>query len=109
VTNSSSPLTVDEVIMRLRHRWGVTYDMQLLIRRNRIYLQLMWAYLEQQSFPMDEEAYRLHLNEVIEIINRIGQADSVREWLLIVGSKPRIGRALSLELKADERLREFLL
>ncbi len=105
---SPSPLTVDEVIMSFRCRWGVAYDLQLLVRNNRLYLQIMWGYLEQQSFPMSEETFKEHINEVLEIINRLGQSDFVREWIDRLEARPKIGRALSLELKGDERLEEFL-
>ena len=46
------PLTVDEVVELLRSRWQASYDLQLVTRRRRMYLQVMWAYLEQQSFPL---------------------------------------------------------
>ena len=36
----------------LQQRWQASYDLQLVVRRGRLYLQVMWAYLEQQSFPM---------------------------------------------------------
>ena len=108
-SSSSLPLSVNEVITCLRYRWGVTYDMQLFVRKKRLYLQIMWGYLEQQSFPMDEEEYRDHINEILEVINRIGRANLVREWLSQIESKPRIGRALSLHLDADDRLAEFLI
>ncbi len=106
--NASSALSVNEVITCLRCRWGVTYDMRLVVRKKQLYLQIMWGYLEQQSFPMVEAEYRDHLNSIIEVVNRIGQADLVRKWLADIGSKPRIGRALTLQLKADDRLTEFL-
>ena len=66
------PLSVDEVMACLRQRWRATYDLQLVVRRRRLYLQVMWAYLEQQSFPMDLEAYRQHLGEVLDVVNRLG-------------------------------------
>ena len=69
----------------------------------------MWAYLEQQSFPMDEETYRVHVNEVLEVINRLGLADEVSEWLEIMNKKTRLGKALSLRLRAEGLLEEFLL
>ena len=55
IEQSIPPLTVDEVIDLLRERWQASYDMQLVVRRKRMYLQVMWAYLEQQSFPLNEE------------------------------------------------------
>ena len=106
---SSTPLTVDEVIACLRCRWGVSYDLRLFSRDGHLYFHIMWGYLEQQSFPKTEEAYRDHLKKILEIINRIGQSGFVREWISNIDSKPRIGKALSLQLRGDVRLREFVL
>ena len=103
------PLSVDEVMGCMQRRWGVVYDLKLIVRKKQIYFQIMWAYLEQQSFPLSEEEYKIHVNEVLEIINRLGQADFVRDWIENVMSKPRIGRALTLQLKTDERFAEFVL
>ena len=74
-----------------------------------MYLQVMWAYLEQQSFPLDESGYRSHLAEVLEIVNRLGEAETVRDWLMTTRDKPRLGKALSLQLKGEGRLEEFLI
>ncbi len=106
---SSIPLGVDEVMECLRRRWGVTYDLKLLIKKDQIYLQMMWGFLEQQSFPMDEDTFREHLNRILEIINRAGQSDFVRNWLENVQAKPRLGRAISLSLPMDPRMDEFVL
>ena len=64
--SSLVPLEVEEVMECLRRRWGVTYDLRLLIKRDRIYLQMMWGFMEQQSFPMDEETFR---------------EESIKEWV----------------------------
>ena len=108
-SSSSIPLEVEEVMECLRRRWGVTYDLRLLIKRDRIYLQMMWGFVEQQSFPMDEETFREHLNRTLEIINRGGQSDFVRNWLENVQAKPRIGKAITLPLPIDQRMDEFVL
>ena len=107
--SSSIPLEVDEVVECLRRRWGVTYDLKLLIKRDRIYLQMMWGFLEQQSFPLDEESYRENMNRILEIINRSGQSAYVRNWLENVQAKPRLGRAITLSLPMDRRMSEFVL
>ena len=109
----SSPLGVEELITCLRQRWRATYDLQLVVRRRRLYLQVMWAYLEQQSFPMDESTYREHVAEVLDVVNRLGLAGEVRQWLAETRDKPRLGKALSLQLEAkgpqaESMLREFL-
>ena len=105
---SIPPMTVDEVIDLLRERWQASYDIQLVVRRKRLYLQVMWAYLEQQSFPLNEEEYRTHLAQVVDVVNRLGQAGAVRCWLNDTRDRPRLGKALSLQLQGEGRLEEFL-
>ena len=73
----------------------------------------MWAYLEQQSFPMDEIGFRQHIAEVLDVVNRLGLAAEVRSWLSSTRDKPRLGKALSMQLEvegpeAQTLLREFL-
>ena len=104
-----SPLTFNEVINCFKERWGVSYDLKLIVRKNSIYLQIMWAYLEQQSFPLDEVSYKANLNKTLEIVNRVGQAKLLRVWLQNVEGKPRLGTALTLSLEVDDRLDEFIL
>jgi len=108
-TFNSLPLTVEEVMQCFRVRWNVSYDMKLLVRDKILYLQIMWGYLEQQSFPMQEDEYKNHLNAILEIINRIGKSQLVREFLMTTPQKPRLGRAITLKINADERLEEFVL
>ena len=108
-SSASIPLEAEEVMECLRRRWGVTYDLKLLIKKDRIYLQMMWGFLEQQSFPLDEETFRENLNRILEIINRSGQSDFVRNWLENVQAKPRLGRAITLPLPMDQRTSEFVL
>ena len=105
----SQPLGVEEVMRFLQKRWGVTYELKLLVKGKSLFLQMMWGFLEQQSFPWSEEKYREELAKIIDVINRLDQASEVRVWLLRQESKPRLGRALSLPLRADEGLEEFLL
>ncbi|MCP9915033.1 DUF3067 family protein [Cyanobium sp. ATX 6F1] len=93
----------------LRSRWRASYDMQLVQRRGRLYLQVMWAYLEQQSFPLDAEAYAAHIGELIALLNELGVAGQVREWLLTTAERPRLGKAMGLALETGGRGKEFLL
>ena len=106
----SAPLTTDEVLEILRLRWQASYDLQLIQRRGRLYLQVMWAYLEQQSFPLSAEAYRDKLEELVGTLNGLGVAEQVRQWLTTTSDKPRLGRAMGLALELPpERASEFLL
>lgn len=103
-------LTVAEVIGLLRQRWQATYDLQLIRRQGRLYFQVMWAHLEQQSFPMTAEAYAEKMAEIVSTLNALGVADQAREWLSTTADRPRLGKALSLRLTLPEgRASEFLL
>ncbi len=106
----AGPLNAEEVLALLRGRWQASYDVQLIVRRGRLYLQVMWGYLEQQSFPMSAEAYAAHLDDLVATINGLGVAEQVRHWLRTTRDRPRLGRALSLPLELPAgRSSEFIL
>ena len=111
VTESpAAPLATAEILETLRARWQASYDLQLTSRRGRLYLQVMWAYLEQQSFPLDAEQYNAKLDELVATLNGLGVAAQVREWLTTTMDKPRLGKAMTLPLELPEgRASEFLL
>ena len=104
-----NPLAVDEIIYYLVNRWGKKYDFRLFTRKNNLYFQMMWKFLEQESFPLTEEEYKSSLAEKLEILNRCGYSDEVRNWIRTVNSRPRLGRAVSLQLSINEKMKEFLL
>lgn len=103
-------LSATELIGLLQQRWQASYDLRLVQRRGRLYFQVMWGHLEQQSFPLTPQAYREHVAEVAAALNALGAANQVREWLTQIRDRPRIGKALSLGLVApNQRVQEFLL
>ncbi len=104
-----NPLLVDEVIHYLIHRWGKKYDFRLFRRGKFVYFQMMWGFLGQESFPMNEVEYKKSLADKIEILNRCGYSVEVREWLKKVNARPRLGRAVSLKLNVNEKMKEFLI
>ncbi len=103
------PLIVEEVIHYLIHRWGRKYDFKLFKRGNYIYFQMMWGFLGQESFPLTEVEYMKSLADKLEILNRGGYSEEVRKWLKNVNSQPRLGKAVSLQLDINERMKEFLI
>ena len=103
-----NPLGVEEVIHYLNYRWGKKYDFKLFRRGNYVYFQMMWGFLGQESFPLDEFEYKKSIADKIEILNRCGYSDEVRKWLRKVNSRPRLGRAVSLQLSINEKMKEFL-
>ena len=103
-----NPLLVDEVIHYLIHRWGKKYDFRLFRRGKFVYFQMMWGFLGQESFPLSENEYKKSIDDKIEILNRCGYSEEVREWLKNVNARPRLGKAVSLKLNFNEKMKEFL-
>jgi hypothetical protein len=109
-SSAEPPLTGGELLALLRQRWQASYDLLLVQRRGRLYLQVMWAHLEQQSFRLSAEAYAIKLEEVAGLLNGMGVAAQVRHWLSTTAEKPRLGRAMALPLDLPpERLGEYLI
>ena len=69
---------------------------------------MMWGFLGQESFPLSEVEYKKSIADKIEILNRGGYSEEVREWLKKVNDKPRLGKAVSLQLNINEKMKEFL-
>jgi len=44
----------------LLNKWGRSYDLKLRRTQGKIFVQVMWKYLEQASFPLEEAEYRSH-------------------------------------------------
>ena len=106
----SGPLSSEELLGLLRGRWQASYDLQLVQRRGRLYLQVMWAYLEQQSFPLSPEAYAARIETLVGDLNGLGVAAQVREWLATTRDRPRLGKAMNLALELPPgRASEFLI
>jgi len=103
------PLEVEEIIYYLVNRWGKKYDFRLFARKNYLYFQMMWKFLEQESFHFSEKEYKEALAEKIEILNRGGYSNEVRKWLQTTNARPRLGRAVSLKLEINEKMQEFLI
>lgn len=110
MADSEEVLNALEVIDLLRQRWQASYDINLVRRHGRLYLHVMWGHLEQQSFPMVEEDYVNKVAEIVGMLNGLGVAHQVRQWLTTTDDRPRLGKALSLPLHLPPgRASEFLL
>jgi hypothetical protein len=107
---AACPLSSEELIALLRSRWQASYDLQLVQRRGRLYFQVMWGYLEQQSFPLSPEQYQERIAQLVGALNDLGVAPAVRRWLSTTRERPRLGKALSLPIEPGAgRASEFLL
>lgn len=89
-------------------KWGYSFDIQFRRTQGKIFLQVMWRYLEQVSFPLSEEEYLAHLNQVILYLHEWGQLEYVQRQIAETRDRPRLGKAVSIPLPLGERASEWL-
>ncbi len=88
-------------------KWGYSYDLQLRRSQGRIWIQIMWRYLEQKSFPMSEAEYLGHLQSLITHLDEWGAIEQVKDFILTTKSRPRLGKAICVPLKLNLGLRSI--
>ncbi|KAL6759884.1 hypothetical protein V8C86DRAFT_2563486 [Haematococcus lacustris] len=100
-------ITGQELRDMVVEKWGRTYDVRLNRQNSRMYLQVMWKFLEQKSFPLSEEQFMQQLDAVAEYITEWGVAATVRHG--IANANPRgpgytggtSARCISIPLDVD--------
>ncbi|MGF1482126.1 MAG: DUF3067 family protein [Cyanophyceae cyanobacterium] len=102
-------MTGDELHQLLLDKWGYSYDIQVRRIKGRIFLQVMWKYLEQASFPLSEADYLEHLDAVSSYLNAWGGGEQVKEYIQATRDRPRLGKAVSIPLDLGERASEWIL
>jgi Domain of unknown function (DUF3067) len=101
-------MTGQELRQMLLDKWGRSYDVQLRRTQGKIFVQIMWKYLEQASFPLDEADYQGHLDTVANYLNAMGTTVQVQQFIEITKERPRLGKAVSFALDLGERAGEWL-
>jgi Domain of unknown function (DUF3067) len=89
-------------------KWGYSYDVQLRKTPTKIYLQVMWKYQEQASFPLSELDYLAHLDTVGSYLAAMGSVEQVQKFIETTSEKPRLGKAVSILLDLGDRASEWL-
>lgn len=102
-------MTGEELRELLLNKWGCSYDIQLRQVRDKIFVQVMWKYLEQVSFPLTEAQYIEHLNAIVSYLEAWGGVSQVQEYIEKTRDRPRLGRAVSIPLDLGERTSEWIL
>ena len=103
------PWSGSELHELIVYKWGYSFEVQFRRLQDQIFLQVMWRYLEQASFPLTEAEYLAHLNEVATYLVGWGQADHIRQVITDTRDRPRLGKAVSIPLNLGERSSEWLL
>lgn len=102
-------MTGDELHQLLLTKWGRSFDVQLRKGHNKIFLQVMWKYLEQASFPMTEAEYLEHLAEIANYLTAWGSTAQVEQFIAQTKERPRLGKAVSIPLDLGDRTSEWLI
>jgi Domain of unknown function (DUF3067) len=102
-------MTGEELHQLLLTKWGRSYDVQLRRSQGKVFLQVMWKYLEQASFPLSEAEYLAHLDTIANYINAWGGTVQVQTFIEQTRDRPRLGKAVSIPIDLGERASEWLL
>jgi Domain of unknown function (DUF3067) len=93
----------------LLDKWGRSYDIQLRRTQGKIFVLVMWKYLEQASFPMTPNDYVAHLNTVASYLQAWGGFEQVQTFITQTKERPRLGKAVSIPLELGDRASEWIL
>lgn len=102
-------MTGKELHQLLLDKWGRSYDVQLRRTQGKIFLQVMWKYLEQASFPLSEADYQAHLDDIANYLSGLGCETHVKKSITETRERPRLGKAVSIPLDLGERAAEWFI
>lgn len=102
-------MTGEDLHQLLLGKWGRSFDVQIRRIQDRVFVQVMWRYLEQASFPMTETEYLEHLDTITDYINAWGGANQVVAFIERTSDRPRLGKAVSIPIDLGERASEWIL
>jgi hypothetical protein len=98
-----------ELRQLLVQKWGCSYDLQFRRVREQIFLQVMWKYLEQASFPLTEAEYLDHLDAVVLRLQDWNVVEQVCKYVEQTRDRPRLGKAVNIPIVLGERATEWLI
>ena len=101
-------MTGQDLRQLLFDKWGHSYDIQLRRIKDTIFLQVMWKYLEQASFPLSETEYIEHLNAIANYLNAWHCTSQVIDFITKTRERPRLGKAISIPLDLGEITSEWI-
>lgn len=102
-------MTGEDLQRLLQEKWGFSYAMQLRKINKKIYLQVMWPYLEQVSFPLSESQYQAELAEIAQYLTAWGVVEQVTTEIHNSRYRPRTGKAISIALELGDRTSEWII
>jgi len=100
-------MTGKELRQILIDKWGCSYDVQLRRSSGKIFLQIMWKYVEQVSFPLSETEYQEHLDNIASYLHALDRTSQVKTFITQTKERPRLGKAVSIALDLGDRAAEW--
>jgi Domain of unknown function (DUF3067) len=101
-------MNADHLQRLLLEKWGKSYDIQLRRTQGKIFVQVMWRYLEQASFPMTVQEYQDHLEAIAMYLQGWGAFQQVTDYIQTTRDRPRLGKAVSIPLQLGGRASEWM-
>jgi hypothetical protein len=101
-------MTAETLQTLLLNKWGKSYDIQFRRTQGKIFVQVMWRYLEQASFPMTAQEYQEHLEAVVTYLQGWGAFEQVVDFIQSTRERPRLGKVVSIPLDLGERASEWM-
>ena len=102
-------MTGEQLHQLLLEKWGCSYDMQLRKIKGKIFVQVMWKYLEQASFPLSPQEYAENLNAIANYLNAWNGVAQIQSYIEKTRERPRLGKAVSIQLDLGGRSSEWIL
>ncbi|MEQ8962775.1 MAG: DUF3067 family protein [Coleofasciculus sp. C2-GNP5-27] len=102
-------MTGQELHQILLSKWGRSYDIQLRRTQGKIFVQVMWKYLEQKSFPLSDAEYLERLDTIAHYLHGWGAVTQVQAYIEQTRERPRLGKAVSIPIEMGERASEWML
>jgi hypothetical protein len=103
------PMTGNDLRQLLIDKWGRSYDIQIRRIQGKLFVQVMWKYLEQVSFPLSEAEYLERLDTVANYLHGWGAVTQVQDYIQHSRDRPRTGRAVSIQIDLGDRASEWIL
>jgi hypothetical protein len=101
-------MTGSELHQLLLEKWERSYDVQLRRTQGKVFVQVMWRYLEQASFPMTELEYQEHLDAIATYVKGWGAARQIADYIQNTKERPRLGKAVSIPIELGGRASEWM-
>ena len=102
-------MTGEQLHQLLLSKWGCSYDVQLRKVKGKIFVQVMWKYLEQASFPLSPQEYTENLNAIALYLNAWNGVEQIQSFIEKTRERPRLGKAVSIQLDLGERHSEWII